>query len=203
DVNNTAAVYAEISLPNALATPATPATAGAPPVSQIFDFKKSGDSAQGWATMTATGMPYVLTRAFGKASASGTATWMAHLVVPTQQTDMYVRFTLPRIQVTGTNEADGPSRYQSRFRAELLLNGHPVWSSEAIRVNEFNGNPSYCPSDMSPIHETATFFQNYGSLPAGLSATDKLDWSSLNVVTLALGSFTAGQALDLSLVVRA
>lgn len=199
--NAISAVYAGASLPNALASPAAPAISGAPPTSQLFDFKKSGDSAQGWATMTAAGMPFLMTRAFGKATASGTTAWMAHLFVPSQQNNMYVRFTLPRIQVQGVNESDGPSRYQARFRAELMLNGHPVWSSEAIRLNEFSSNPSYCPK--ADTFESGTFLQSYGTVPAGLSATDKLDWSSLNLITLSLGSFPAGQALDLSLVVRA
>lgn len=197
-------VYAGASLPNALSGPAVPAQSGPPPVSQIFDFKKSGDSAQGWATMSATGMPFLLTRAFGKATVSGTSAWTARIFVPPSQTNMYVRFTLPKVQVVGVNEADGPSRYQARFRAELMLNGHPVWSSEAIRLNEFNGNPGYCPdANFSQVHETNTYFQTYGAAPIGLSSTDKADWSSLNVVTLALGSFPAGQPLDLSLVVRA
>jgi hypothetical protein len=113
-----------------------------------------------------------------------------------------VRFTLPQVQVRGVNEVDGPSRYQARFRAELMLNGHPVWSSEAIRLNEFNGNP-YCSTDNnSTVLETSTLYQTFGSAPVGLSATDKNDFSSLNSITLALGSFPAGQALDLSLVVR-
>jgi hypothetical protein len=103
--------------------------------------------------------------------------------------------------VTGVNEADGPARYQSRFRAELLLNGHPVWSSEAIRLNEHNGITGNCPTNGK--YETATYFQTYGTAPYSLSTTDKLDWSTLNSVTLALGSYPAGQALDLSLVVRA
>ncbi|MCX6626235.1 MAG: hypothetical protein NTW28_01210 [Candidatus Solibacter sp.] len=202
--NATSAIYAGVSLPNALATPATPATSAAPPPGQIFNFKQSGDSAQGWATMSATGMPFLMTRAFGKATTSGTSTWTARVFVPVSQTNMYVRFTLPRVQVSGVNEADGPARYQSRFRAELMLNGHPVWSSEAIRLNEHNGTTGYsnnCPT--SGQSDIATMFQTYGVAPYALSATDKNTWSTLNSVTLALGSFPAGQALDLSLVVRA
>jgi hypothetical protein len=197
--NTTSAVYAGASLPNALLVPATPAQSGAPPLNQRFDFKKSGDSAQGWATMTSTGLPFLLTRSFGKATASGTASWMARVAVPSQQTNMYVRFTLPRIQVTGVNEADGPSRYQARFRAELMLNGHPVWSSEAIRLNEHSGTPG-CSMPKSDI---ATLFQTFGTAPAALSPTDKNDWSALNSITLALGSFPVGQMLDITLVVRA
>jgi hypothetical protein len=154
--------------------------------------------------MSAAGLPYLYTRAFGKASASGTAAWTARIFVPTHATNMYVRFTLPQIQVKGVNEQDGPSRYQARFRAELLLNGHPVWSSEAIRLNVFNGNPGYCPdSNTSQVHEINTLYESYGTAPLGLSAADKNDWSTANPVTLALGSFPAGQALDLTLVVRA
>ena len=55
---------------------------------------------------------------------------------------MYVRFTIPPIKVKGVNEEDGPSKYQSRLRAELLLNGHPVWDSEAIRFNQFSSPPA-------------------------------------------------------------
>jgi hypothetical protein len=197
----TSAVYAGVSLPNALVSTPSGATSGAPSTNQLFNFKQSGDSAQGWATMTATGMPFLLSRVFGKGTTSGTASWSARIFVPVSQTNMYVRFTLPRIQVQGVNESDGPSRYKSRFRAELMLNGHPVWSSEAIRLNEHNGTPGYCP--VNGKNEIATYLQTYGVAPASLSTTDKLDWSTLNSVTLALGSFPAGQALYLSLVVRA
>src|SRR5439155_23006947 len=89
--NNMSAVYAGASLPNALASPATPATSGAPPVSQVFDFKKSGDSAQGWATRTAAGMPFLVSRTFGKSAASGTRFWTARGFLPTQGTNMHVR----------------------------------------------------------------------------------------------------------------
>jgi hypothetical protein len=197
--NAISAVYSGVSLPNALPSTPPAAVSSAPPVTQIYDFKTSGDSAQGWATMQANGMPFLLTRAFGKATASGTATWAARVYVPVSQTNMYVRFTLPQVQVRGENEFDGPSRYQSRFRADLLLNGHPVWNSEAIRFNEFNGNPGYC----NVKSELKTRFQSFGTAPLSLSATDKNDTSSLNEVTVSLGSFAANQALDLSLVVRA
>jgi hypothetical protein len=82
-----------------------------------------------------------------------------------------------------------------------MLNGHPVWTSEAIRLNEHNGTPGNCP--VNGKYETATYFQTYGTAPYSLSTTDKTDWSTLNSITLALGSFPSGQALDLSLVVRA
>jgi hypothetical protein len=199
--NAMSAVYAGVALDNALPSTPPPATGSAPPSSQIHDFKKSGDSAQGWATMSAGGMPFLLTRAFGKATASGTAAWTARLYVPAGQNNLYVRFTLPAIQVTGTNEVNGPGRYQSRFRAELLMNGHPVWNSEAIRFNQFSleGSLGSC-VDHSEIK---TRYSTFGTAPLSLSATDKTDVSSLNSVTLALGSFAANQEVELSLVVRA
>lgn len=199
--NATSAVYAGVALDNALPSTPPPATSSAPPSTQIYDFKKSGDSAQGWATMSSSGMPFLLTRSFGKATASGTVMWTARLHVPAGQTNMYVRFTLPPIQVKGENEFDGPSRYQSRFRSDLLLNGHPVWNSEAIRFNQFSydGAQGYCAQE----GELKTRFATFGTAPVSLSATDKNDVSSQNSVTLALGTFAPNQVLDISLVVRA
>jgi hypothetical protein len=199
-LNSTSAVYAGVSLPNALAVQPSPVEFSEPGSGSIFNFKYSGDSAQGWATMTSTGMPYVLTRVFGDASAAGTASWIARLAVPAQATNMYVRFTLPEIQIKGTTEFDGPSKWQSRFRAELMLNGHPVWNSEALRFNELTTNPGSCPNISG---DKAKYFSTFGTAPSGLSSTDLNDWSTLNAVTLALGNFPAGATLELTLVVRA
>jgi hypothetical protein len=199
-LNTTSAVYAGASVPGALGevTP-TPAETSAPPADQVFDFKESGNSAQSWATMKSNGLPFLHTRVFGQASTRGAAAWTAKLVVPGGSNNMYVRFTVPPVKVTGVNEEDGPSKYQSRVRAELLLNGHPVWTSEAIRFNQFANKPVGCIYQA----EQATRLQTFGTPFPGLSSMSKETASSTNPVTLALGAFPAGQTLELSLVVRA
>ena len=198
--NTTSAVYAGASKPGALGTVVpTPAETAAPPSDQMFDFKQSANSAQGWATMKPNGMPFLHSRVFGQASTIGTAAWTAKVLVPGGSSNMYVRFTVPPVKVKGVNEEDGPSKYQSRVRVELLLNGHPVWNSEAIRFNQFANPPVGCNYQA----EQATRLQTFGTPFPALSPTNKETASSINPVTLALGAFPAGQTLELSLVVRA
>ena len=63
---------------------------------------------------------------------------LTKILVGAQATRIYAEFTLPRVKVTGFTEEDGPGRWQSRFRGELMVNKHPVWASEAMRLTQLN-----------------------------------------------------------------
>jgi hypothetical protein len=174
-----------------------PAENAPPPSNSHIGFKESWNSAQAWATMRGNGMPFLSLQSFGNASASGAASWTARLVIG-QANGLYVRFRLPSIQLRGTLEEDGPSVYQGRVRAELLVNGHSVWTSEANRVNELSKNSSdVCIGDT----EKRVSLQQFGDA-IGLAASQLTD-ALARTITLGLGQFASGQQVDVTLVVRA
>src|SRR5262249_26904725 len=74
----TSAVYAGVSQnnPQLTVTPG-PAQFGPPPAVANFDFKKTGDAAQAWATMQSNGMPFVELKAIGHSVATGAVMWKA------------------------------------------------------------------------------------------------------------------------------
>ena len=162
------AAYAGVSA-FPISPPPTPVTSAAPPSSEVFNFKLAGDSAQGWATTTPQGMPFLFTQAYGQSVAAGTASWRAQVTVTAQSPNLYVQFMLPAAQVTGVTEENGPSNWQSRLRADLQLNGHPVWSSEASRISLLNGQASSndnCFEHDEKAQYLSTFGQGLGFTPA-------------------------------------
>lgn len=176
---------------------AAPAENGAPTPATHIAFKQSWNSAQAWATMRGNGMPFITLQAFGNANAEGAATWNAKIVMP-QANGLYVRFKLPSLGLKGTLEADGPSTYQGRLRAELLVNGHSVWTSEANRMNQLTLNSSdECTGDT----EKPALLMPYG-VDIGLTSNQQTSGPA-RTVTLGLGQFSAGQQVEVTLVVRA
>lgn len=196
---NPAAAYAGVSTFPMSPTP-SPVTSGPPPGSQVFDFKAVGDSAQGWATTTASGMPFLFTQAFGQSRADGTASWRAQVAVTAQAPNLYVQFRLPAALVTGFTEENGPSNWQSRLRAELQINGHPVWSSEATRIALVNGTPGSGSNNCFGLSEKARHLSTFGKDLALTSDADKT--STAKTVTLWLGTYPAGQTVEVAFVVR-
>lgn len=186
--NQQAAVYAGLAQGGYVPmTAPVPATFGKQPTSSMFDFLASGDSAEVWATMNANGMPYLFANAFGTAEATGNATWKAKVAIPAGYQKLYVRLTIPKVSVGGAAEQDAPARWQARFLAELSLNGYPVWNSEAIRTCLLKDNPK------QNIPEKGSWTSLYGSpvvVNNNVAAANK-------EVTLLLGTFTAGQVVDL------
>jgi len=186
--NQQAAVYAGLAQGNYQPqTAPVPATFGKQPTSSMFDFLASGDSAEVWATMNANGMPYLFANAFGSAEATANASWKAKVAIPAGYQKLYVRLTIPEVSVGGAAEQDAPGRWQARFLGELSVNGYPVWNTEAIRTCLLKDNPK------QTIPEKGTWTSLYGSpvlVNDSTPATNK-------EVTLLLGSFTAGQVVDL------
>jgi hypothetical protein len=180
----TAAVYE--SLP-AVSRPLLPPF---PSGDDVFDFKETSDAAQAWATMTDAGIPYLFVQGFGRFEATGTAAWTATLTTPNQPAEVIVRFTIPSAGVTGNTEQDGPALWQSRIRAELLVNGYPAWSTEALRFNEKDG-----------AIEKNRYLESFGqtlSFPPGANTA-----STPRTVCLTLGTLPGNLTLELGMVLRA
>lgn len=196
----TSAGYAGVSKFDPMSPPGVPATSGEPAGNTRFDFKKAGDSAQGWATMSDAGMPFLSLTAFGLGKASGTASWRARVNTAPGADNVYVQFHLPVATVTGFTEQNGPSRWQSRVRADLFVGGHPFWSTEASRQAELVDDPGgdSCANGV----EKQQYLTAYGS-PIGFKADKPGQSSTAQTVTLWLGAFPVGQTVDLSFVVRA
>ncbi|MFN7935180.1 MAG: hypothetical protein U0R19_17755 [Bryobacteraceae bacterium] len=173
------------------ATTPEKAVSAEPPIASRFEFEFSGDAAQAWATMRGNGIPYLHANAFGGADANSNATWKARVVIPAGYQKLYVKLAIPNVNLEGAAEQDAPARWQAKFLAELSVNGYPVWNSEAIRTSLLKANPSV------DIPEKGTWMSNYGG-----SLTVNGDSTAFKEVTLLLGSFTAGQTVDLQFTSR-
>ncbi len=197
--NVAAAIYVGAALPN---QPVSPAPAvNAAPVNQYFDFKKSGDSAQVFATAQANGLPFMYVNSFGQADARGTVSWSTR-VVPTSvgATPVYVQFVLPKITINGFTEQDGLGRRQVRYRAELMVHDHPVWQSEALRQTVIS-NANVGPEDAcEPGFEKANLLSTYGRT-IGFTETESKE-STKQTILLNLGSFNSTQPVDITFVLR-
>lgn len=201
--NATAAAFAGVELSNANPpSPApTPALIGPPPSGSIFAFKKSGDAGEGWATATAAGMPFVQVQALGLATAAATAAWRAEVTTTPGHENVYVQFRLPKADLTGFTEQNGPSDWQSRVRAEFSVSGHPFWLTEATRISQLSpngqgGGGNNCSNGFQGSNRVLA----YGK---GIGFSDAQDTSTPQVVTLWLGAFPAGQTVSFSFNVRA
>lgn len=191
--NQTSAVYAGLAQ-GSYKPEATPvdAESSAPLDTSKYVFEFSGDSAQSWATMKNNGIPYLFAQAFGSAEANSNATWKARVYIPAGQQKLYVKLAIPNASVNGAAEQDAPARWQAKFLAELSINGYPVWNSEAVRTCLLKDNPSV------NIPEKGTWMSLYGS-----PITVNGDNSAVKEVTLLLGSYTAGQMVDIQFTARA
>ncbi len=196
----TAASYAGLSLPYPIQPPPGPAVSAPPDAGSHIEFKKGGDSGQGWATMSGAGMPFLDLTSFGQASARGTASWTARVPIGSTDTNLYVQFHVPAVEVTGFTEQNGPSVWQDRLRAELLMNGHPVWGTEAQRKTSL-GNPlspggDNCIDDFEASDDLVTFGSSIGlvSNPGTKSVP--------STVTLWMGSFPPNQTVEVSLILQ-
>ncbi len=181
-------------------TPA-PATSAAPPGGSVFDFKKSGDAGQAWATTTAAGMPFLFVQAFGQVTANAAASWTASVTTTPGHENVYVQFRLPKARVDGFTEQNGPSDWQSRVRAEFAINGHPFWMAEASRLSQLDpagqgGGGDNCAGGYQGSNKVLAWGTSVGF-------SDAQTTSSAQTVTLWLGSFPAGQTVGVGFIARA
>lgn len=185
----------------------------APASTALLDFITTGDLAQSWATMTASGVPHIAATGYGDFEAEVTASWTTRVTVPSGAAgrEVVVRFVIPQASVAGATEQEGQARWRARLRAELLVNGFPAWSTEAIRFT----------TDPSKIYNNTELLvlQTFGSdlgfptddedlpfLEGGpnneTSASTVNGKSPAKIVHLTLGRFGPGAVIDLSMILR-
>ncbi len=181
-----------------------------PSEGSLLDGWQRSDLSQGWSTMTERGLPYLYLQGYGSFSAEGSATWNTTVSVPAGNAsqEVVVRFVVPPAAVHGLTDRNALALWQSRVRADLLVNGYPAWSSQA---NRFNVRPS---TFNGPLVEDL-WLQQFGqrlSFPTddddAASANDSTDTSSIiqpsakKTVYLSLGRFAPGATLELSMILR-
>ncbi len=202
---NAAAVYASLPAASPPLLPTWPAGAS------LFQFETLGDAAQSWATMTADGVPHLFVRGFGEFRAEATASWTSTLTLPASAKEVVLRLVIPAASVGGDTEDDGRAWWRSQLRAELLVNGYPAWSTQAVRLRADYKSPS---SNGTLLTRTLEVLQPFGQpLPF---PTDDEDSSTSNdsrdgnldspstrkVVYLSLGRFDPNVQLHLTMVWR-
>lgn len=187
----------------------SPTVAPVPALNQAADaesrykFKDAGDAAQAWATMRPNGMPYLSVVAWGGSKANSAASWKASLTVPGANQHLYAYMMLPAVQISGNLEAQGAARFQSRFVADLQINGHPAWNSEAVRSSRLKNSdqtPQKCDNTVD-IYDQKVYLTQFGD------AMNSNSWaleapSPVKYVVLDLGVFPAGQKVDLTFLAR-
>lgn len=200
-----AALYAGLPASN----PAPPLLPGAQVEPYLLPFSTTGDSAQAWVTMTAQGVPHLFVTGHGNFRADATASWTSRFTLAgSTSKEVVLRFMVPPTVVSGNTEQDAPALWRSRMRAEVLVNGFPAWSSEALRLRapaqpagggaaqemsvlQLLGDPMGFPTndeDNDPTNDS-----NAGNLALP---------SQAKVVYLSLGRYNPGQSIELTMVVR-
>jgi hypothetical protein len=189
-----------------------PAIPGTPDTLDLHDFKAVGDSTQAWATMTATGVPYMFVRGFGKFKADATAAWTSRLTLGgSTSKEVVLRFVIPAIVAGGNTELDGLAWWRSRLRADVMLNGFPVWSSEALRLRADFDKPA---QGGGLVRQQLEVLQQFGE-PLTFSTNDE-DVSNANnsnagnvddpslaqEVYLSLGRYNPGAKIELTMTMR-
>ncbi len=194
------AVYSAAAIPSQ-STAGSAAENGAPESSELFNFKQSGDSAQSWATMRANGSPFLLTHAYGKASATANVSWTAKISLGPLSI-LYAAIRIPAVTVNGTFEEDGPSRWKARMRADLMINGTVAWSTESNRFNVPSGNTG-SGSNCSERTQKGTFLNTFEK-SLGIDPDNVNDASATQTVYLRLGPYSGSASpVEVTFVVRA
>lgn len=176
-----------------------------PTSAYLHQFQQVGDNAQAWATMSPEGVPYLYLTAYGQSQSESTASWSTAVTIPSGSVSpkVVLRFVVPPSTVDGATEEQGPARWRAHLRAELLVNGYPAWSTEAMRFAldpygnalqqrrlQTFGAPWPFPTNDDDADSTNDS-PPYASGP-----------SARREVFLSLGRFPPGAVLDLSMIVR-
>lgn len=208
-----AAVYAGAPFGSA---PLLPLPPGARQPREL-DFQTEGDSVEGWATMTDRGVPHLRLNGFGQFGADATAAWTSRFTLGgSTSKEVVLRFVVPPTVVGGATEEDAPAWWRARLRTDLLVNGFPAWSTDALRLRAdyIRHNPSGVDST-EPLLVLQTFGEPmpFGTNdedtpplqggPANDSNGGNVDTpSSGKLVYLSQGRFSPGQAIELMMIVR-
>jgi hypothetical protein len=160
--------------------------------------------------MTADGIPYITLTGYGEFQAEATAAWTTRVTVPAGGSgrEVVVRFVIPPVGVSGRTQQQGEALWRSRLRADLLVNGFPAWSAQAIRLTvnaqplddfivlqEF-GSPLGFPTDDEDLPA------DQGGPPNDSSIGNINSPSMVKTVYLTLGRFDPGAVVDLSMILR-
>jgi hypothetical protein len=203
-----AAVYSGLPLTTAPLLPAD--TASSQP-----NFQVDKDWGQAWATMTAAGVPHLMAIGYGDFDAEATASWHATVVIPSDGArEVFIRVALPAARVAGDTEVNGPHRWQSRLSADLLVNGWPAWSTEAVRISRectlFTMPPHLCNEKVNDnvliqSGKPLQFPTDDEDTSTANDSTDKDDMvlhSQRRLVSLSLGRHGPGTRLHLAWMLR-
>lgn len=201
-VNNHAAVYRGLPNNTPLPLPYWPTSA------DLHSFITTGDLVQAWATMTADGIPNLYLVGYGEFQADATVSWTTSVTIPAGPSrELVVYFALPPASVAGDTEQDGIALWRSRLRGELLVNGYPAWSTEAMRftIDPYKSNNSLVQTlVLQQFGEPLNFPTDDED---GVSGNDSnagsvSSPSTTHHVYLSLGRFAGGEVVDLSMIVR-
>ena len=180
-----------------------------PSGSSLLDFISEGDLGQSWAYMGSTGIPSLFVTGRGEFLADAAASWSTTITIPADGSrELAIVFIVPQMTVAGSTEDDRRARWRARLRAELLVNGYPAWSHEALRLTmDPNQNPGGInePVVLQTFGNSVTWPTNdedndstNNSIPGNVNGK-----SSKRTVQLSLGRFAAGAVVDLSMMIRA
>ncbi|MBL8333138.1 MAG: hypothetical protein JNM08_08545 [Rubrivivax sp.] len=175
-----------------------------PTGSSVFDFKVQHDHAQAWATMSSTGVPWIWLRGFGDYKAEAVSSWNTTVTVPAGGLrEVIVRFVLPPATVSGVTEQQGPNAWRARLRAELLVNGFPAWSTEALRFHTSASGGTSKPL-LQQFGNALFFPTNDEDASTTNDSEDGMNGASTKTtVHLSLGLFSPGSVIELSMIHRA
>jgi hypothetical protein len=172
----------------------------APLAHELIDYDHNSDAAQGWATMSEVGVPYLNLHVDGLASGKAAASWSARYVVPggSGNRNVYVRFTIPALTLSGRflDNARNPS--WGRLRVDLMLDAYPAWSIEAVRFNEFHSRQvQHADGNITTEWTEQTHLEKFGSdINFSVSSGTNSYYTSSQQITMKLGTFPAGKVLD-------
>jgi len=197
------------------ATASTYSVLPATPQGQVPDFIKVGDSAMASASMTPSGVPTLQLSARGDFHAEAMASWHTTLVIPADgPREVFLKLMVPPAHVGGEIEQDHPHRWRARLRAEMLVNGFPAWSTEALRLRtEWRACIGLACQKTEIAEETAlvqygtplTFPTNDEDTSTANDSNNKDDRakaSARKTVHLSLGRHAAGTRLNLAWMLR-
>lgn len=173
-----------------------------------------GDSAQAWATMTAQGVPHLFVQGYGDFRAEATAAWTSRYTLGgSTSREVVLRFMVPPTTVTGDWEQNGPAKWRSQMRADVLVNGFPVWSTTALRTSTEEPAPDDLSAQpvlvLQQFGDPLVFPTNDEDTPPGQgglandSAAGYIEGAAqARIVSLSLGRFNPGQQIELNMILR-
>ncbi len=154
---------------------------------ELYDFKETGDAVQAFAYMKEYSLPTLQLWALGKTEGFVNASWTTRFENTSgKMQNVYLTFMLPQVKVEGETEQDAPAQWRSRVKVEVMVNGYPAWSTEALRINDLG----------QAIFNKPYFLGSFGS---DISLSESTGTADMQRVTLFLGYFKSGQNANVSL----